>query len=542
MSVMKKEQALALLDGFLQTPPEIVKQMKNGLKQYLIVDRKKKTCYCTFCEKSGKIPKNLVAAHREQNYCPKCKNAVTVIENSHNFNGNVIESEANCVVFLNNPDNDNLYISCYNLTLYFSKAELRPRIQIDETQRYIFTEKSAVRYGKNKMWTRVESRFGYIYDYTWSDWKVRTKVTEPVFRNQSYGRMYESVYNLINTAAINNTCMRYCALDMISDRISPMSYLIYYRKHPGIERFVKIGMHDIVESAVSPFQSVEINYKETEPHKMLGLSREMLNAVRSGLVDLKSMKALGKHFPSVSVSKLVEYHTIIRNQYGSLDRACELTHITTEQLLKYLIRQRNKYGEHICVSYYKDYLDICREIGYDLTDSVVLFPRNITAAHDRAVSARAAILAEKERQKNIERTKRMQKLQNERKSLEFEFGDYIAILPNSCEEIVREGAVLSHCVGGYAERHADGKLTIVFLRKKNNVEKPYYTIEISANGYMIIQCCGYKNNVVSCGGEEKPKAIVEFEQAYQKYLNKLWIKAQKKQRRVQCTQEIQIGA
>ncbi len=536
---MKKEQALALLDGFPQTPPKIIKQMKNGLKQYLII--KESTCYCTFCEQSGKIPKHF-GAHREQNYCPKCGNAATVIDISHGFTGNVIESEANCVVFLSKPNDENLYISCYNLTLYFSKGELLPRIQIDETQRYVFAEKTAVRYGRDKIWKRVMLQFGYTYNFTLSDWKVRSRVTEPVFRNQSFGRMYEPAYSLINTAAINSTCMRYCALDMISDSISPMSYLMYYRKHPGIERFVKIGMHDIVKKALSRYENIEINYKETEPHKMLGLSREIFRAVRSGQIDLWSLQTIAQHFPLASVSRLVEYHAIIRNQYSTLDRICKLTHTAPEQLLKYLIRQRKRYGEHICISYYDDYLHICREMGYDLTDNVVLFPRDITVAHDRVVSARTAILAEKERQKNIERTKRMQKLQKERKVLEFGFGDYIAILPKSCAEIVQEGAALRHCVAGYAERHAEGKLTIMFLRRVDEPDKPYYTIEISAHGYKIIQCRGYKNNVVINGGKNKPKAIKDFEQAYQAYLNRLWIKSQKKQSRVKNTQEIQIGA
>lgn len=537
---MKKEQALALLDGFLQTPPEIIKQMKNRLKQYLIINRKENTCYCTYCEKSGKIPWHF-GAHREQNYCPKCGSSVTVIENSHNFSGSVIESEANCVVFLSKPDNENLYISCYNLTLYFVKAELRPKIEIDETQRYIFTEKSVVRYGRDKLWEREAVLPGCYRYYTWSDWKVRTQVTEPVFRNQSFGRMYEPVYSLINTAAINSTCMRYCALDMIPDRISPMSYLIYYQKHKGIERFVKIGMYDIVEKALS-YNTLEINYKETEPHKMLGLSREMFRAVRSGLIgNLQSMQTLTQRFPLASVGKLVEYHAIIRNRYSTLDSVCKLTNTEPKQLLKYLIRQRNKYGEHICIGYYDDYLSICRELGYDFTDSAVLFPRDITAAHDRVVSARAAILAESKRQKNDEWTRKMQKLQKKRKTLEFSFGDFIAMLPNSCEEIVREGAVLSHCVGGYAERHAEGKLTIMFLRKKDDIDTPYYTIEVST-GYKIIQCQGYKNNVVGNGGEPKPQAIKDFEEAYQAYLDKQYIKAQKQQSRVKNTQEIQIGA
>lgn len=535
---MKKEQALALLDGFPQTPPEIVKQMKNRLKRYLIIDHKESTCYCTYCEKSGKIPKSLAIAHREQNYCPKCGTEVTVIENSHNFSGNVIESEANCVVCLNKPNDENLYISCYNLTLYFTKAELRPKIKIDETQRYIFTAKSAVRYGRDKLWESIALR----YTYTWSDWKVRTQVTEPVFRNQSFGGMYEPAYSLINTAAINNTCMRYCALDMISDRISPMSYLIYYQKHKGIERFVKIGMHGIVEKALSPYSTIEINYKETEPHKMLGLSREMFRAMRSGQIDLRSIKSLSGHFPNLSVDKYAIYHAIIQNQYGMLGRVCRSTKTPSEQLLKYLIRQRNKYGDHISISYYDDYISICREIGYNLTDSVVLFPRDITAAHDRVVSARAAIIAEKERRKNIERDKQLQALQKQRKALEFCFGDYIAILPQSCAEIVQEGAALRHCVAGYAERHAEGKLTIMFLRRANELDKPYYTIEISANAYKIIQCRGYRNNVELSGGEPKPQEIKDFELAYQEYLNRLWIKSQKKQSRVKNTQEIQIGA
>lgn len=540
---MKKEQALALLDDFPRTPPEIVKQMKNRLKQYLIVDHKKNTCYCTYCEKSGKIPKYYYVAHREKKSCPKCGAEVTVIENCHNFCGSVIESEANCVVCLNNPDNDNLYISCYNLTLYFARAEPRPRIKIEETQRYIFTEKSAVRYGRDKVWEQEMVLPGcYRYVYTWSDWQVRTKLTEPVFRHQSFGRMYEPDYCVINTAAISNTCMRYCALDMISDRISPIKYLIYYRKHPGIERFVKLGMHDIVKKALSPYNNIEINYKETEPHKMLGISREMFGLVRGG-IDLQSVKSLSEHFHDLSADKYPIYHAIIRNQYGTLDSVCNLTHTVPEQPLKYLIRQRAKCGEHIDIGYYSDYINICRGIGYNLTDSVVLYPKDLTAAHDRVVSARAAIRAEKERQKNIERDKQLQALQKQRKALEYCFGGYVAILPKSCEEIVQEGAALRHCVAGYAERHAAGALTIMFLRRANELDKPYYTMEISLK-YQIIQCRGYRNNVELSGGSPKPQAIKDFEEAYQAYLDKLRVKAQKQKRRVQNTQEIilQTGA
>lgn len=65
-----------------------------------------------------------------------------------------------------------------------------------------------------------------------------------------------------------------------------------------------------------------------------------------------------------------------------------------------------------------------------------------------------------------------------RKTLEFEDKDYLIRLPVDKNEIVKEGMELHHCVGGYAERHETGDTTIMFLRKKSEPDKPFYTIEV----------------------------------------------------------------
>lgn len=36
----------------------------------------------------------------------------------------------------------------------------------------------------------------------------------------------------------------------------------------------------------------------------------------------------------------------------------------------------------------------------------------------------------------------------------------------------------------------------------------------------IVQCRGYRNNVVQNGGEDKPQEIKDFEQKYQRYLDR----------------------
>ena len=69
------------------------------------------------------------------------------------------------------------------------------------------------------------------------------------------------------------------------------------------------------------------------------------------------------------------------------------------------------------------------------------------------------------------------------------------------EEIRAEGKWLHHCVGGYAGRHIEGKLTICFMRSVTDPGTPYVTIEMQ--GDKIIQAHGYKNDV----GKEGPRTV-----------------------------------
>jgi hypothetical protein len=104
-----------------------------------------------------------------------------------------------------------------------------------------------------------------------------------------------------------------------------------------------------------------------------------------------------------------------------------------------------------------------------------------------------------------------------RRILEYAEDELFVRQPKSIEEIVHEGKVLSHCVGGYADRHAKGQTHILFLRRRSEPDKPYYTIEVSVSG-KISQCYGYRNN---SAGNFKPAEISEFEKRYQQYLTEV---------------------
>lgn len=73
-------------------------------------------------------------------------------------------------------------------------------------------------------------------------------------------------------------------------------------------------------------------------------------------------------------------------------------------------------------------------------------------------------------------------------------GDTLSIvIPSNKEDIANEGKELFHCVGSYIPDVAKGNTFIVFLRKNDKINKPYYTIEIIKNE--IIQIRGYGNKV-----------------------------------------------
>lgn len=513
---MNKEKAIALLDKFPQLSPQVEKEMRNLLKQYLIIEENGKT-YCTYCEQSFNIVE--LPKHRSEVFCPVCAEPVECIRNYHNFCGSIVEDTANAVVIMSSSDDDNLYIRCYTLRVFFKSRELYPDILPIEVQRYVFTDKQCVRYGRGKKSVPHTTKSGYTYwtnEYT-DKWAVRTKFSEPIFNN-SRG------YSIVNSEAIRDTCMRYSVFEEY-DGNYPISYLKFYQKHHGAERLIKCGLGSYVNNAMSGGGYGDaINWSENEVHKMLGVTADVCRRIRNGDITLERYNTARECFPEVPLDTLIKYSNVIGHCYGSLDRACNVIKSDKKDLCKYLSKQG------VNINDYNDYLRVCKKLKYDFSDRSVAFPKCFKAAHDRVYLIQHELEREQRAQKQREQQIVFQNRMKSRKELEYASGDLFIRQPQSIQEIVDEGRILSHCVGGYTERHANGKLHIMFLRKVSDPDTPYYTVEVSASG-KIVQCRGYKNNWESNGGKPKPQKIVEFEKEYQQYLDGIFAKKKKKERR-----------
>lgn len=117
-----------------------------------------------------------------------------------------------------------------------------------------------------------------------------------------------------------------------------------------------------------------------------------------------------------------------------------------------------------------------------------LWPRRLIAAHDR-LAAMTRNADDAALQDGFDRISRLCS------GLLWTDGDLCVTLPASNSELVHEGEVLRHCVGGYGTSHVAGSAVIFFVRHCRRPERPYYTLSIDLTGKKPkrVQLHGYGN-------------------------------------------------
>lgn len=135
---------------------------------------------------------------------------------------------------------------------------------------------------------------------------------------------------------------------------------------------------------------------------------------------------------------------------------------------------------------YHDYLRFCRDLGYDMADRSILFPKDLKKAHDREMVRVKTLAKQKENEAIAKR------YQRDLTRYGFHAACFLIRPPVDAEEIIREGAKLHHCVGSYIDKVAKGETTILLVRRKDKPEAPYFTAEWQAG--RLVQIRGDHNN------------------------------------------------
>lgn len=101
-----------------------------------------------------------------------------------------------------------------------------------------------------------------------------------------------------------------------------------------------------------------------------------------------------------------------------------------------------------------------------------------------------------------------------RTALAFETDEYVVVIPETADEIINEGKNQHNCVGSYVPDVIKEYCNIVFVRKKNELDKSYITVEISRDGRIGQYLRSY--NHPANGADH------DFRRAYQQHLSTHW--------------------
>lgn len=375
-----------------------------------------------------------------------------------------------------------------------------------ERQRYVFARDGSVRYGSDNG----------------INWSVRNDFREPVFCKCCMGYNYDNSYSVLNIKAIDKSDMRYSQYQHYHGNML-ICYLHAYCKHPNLEYLMKQG-YDVTSVRYTGWWgyqekfllSQRVNWKSNDLLKMLGLNKTEFKALKGSEHLWEQYLDYREEYPKLRPEDLLNIAKVFKNEHGTLERLVRITGLTPQRVARYIHEQKMTPLD------YSDYLEQCETLEYNIHDTMIALPHDFWTMHNRLTQI---INYEHDELVLQNFTKRLA----ERVCLEFSADGLLVRQPHGLKEIEDEGRILSHCVGGYAERHAMGKLSIMFLRKVSEPDKPYYTVEVNQYGG-IVQCRGYRNDVVSNGGEDKPQEIKDFEQKYQRYLDRVFAEKRKERK------------
>lgn len=123
---------------------------------------------------------------------------------------------------------------------------------------------------------------------------------------------------------------------------------------------------------------------------------------------------------------------------------------------------------------YADYIGECLELGMDLDDRRVLWPKDLGAAHrqtgERLQLKKDAVMEAMydDRRESME----------EKYDCESQRAGLCIVVPETLEDLIREGEQQHNCVGGYMRRVAEGETDVVFLRRIRERDRSYITVEV----------------------------------------------------------------
>lgn len=307
-------------------------------------------------------------------------------------------------------------------------------------------------------------------------------------------------------------------LEMASagEKFNVNAAIIFSEVRPWMEYIAKAGLTHLASDITNEYRYVDTPKSiDEKARKMKDLLRldgnryQRLKRLKGGDIVLKWLQYEQKSGKKIDTETLIYLEKVkvhpeaceeILAAAGSVNRMAHYMQKQTVPPRKMLVT-------------WVDYIRMAREEGMNEHDDIVRFPKDLRARHDELVQIRT--------ERNIQDRIRMQKEKYSKldeqiqeripdiRHLFYEDDMYMIVPAAACIELEEEGRALHHCVGAstrYMEKMAQGTSWICFVRKKEELQKPWYTIEIDLQSGEILQAYTEYDRKT---GYEKIKKIIE---------------------------------
>lgn len=345
-------------------------------------------------------------------------------------------------------------------------------------------------------WHQWQRRKGRIYDFT-----AVCKISQLIpFADELVAR----------TDADKSGFEDYCRGAREKDGFLPCSYLQLWCRFPQAENLVRTGNARFVTGLILASQVRSGNYwtayecfapnntkayadwKKAKPHEILHLDKdeyrmlsgrafESFNYYQSIKDDygIRLTTELLNKAEAVGVMKCREI-TKDKKHYGRT--------ASPVRVINYLYRQKQAVAGTARSFYPSDLLDHWRMLHeyYKELPVSMMFPADFFGHHERI----SRLIAERD---DPELSEKIARVTEQARRFAWEDAETgLLITPARCaEDLKEEGKALVLCVAGYASQVSRGETTIFFIRRIEEPDKPFFTLEYKND--RVIQNRGYKN-------------------------------------------------
>lgn len=274
----------------------------------------------------------------------------------------------------------------------------------------------------------------------------------------------------------------------------PEKYLAVWKRLPQMEQIWKAGLPRLAAECFRFCDNVrKLVLHPDEPGliRALGLDAQKFRRLRQldgdteTLAWLQLEKKTGQRIPDEML------HWFQKERISAKDLLFIADRMSLVQIKNYLQRQK-QYFDGSCrqaLTTWQDYLAMAERLHYDTSDEIVYRVRKLRQRHDELVLQSEAGSLEEQAEKMAAKYPHVNAICMElQKKYAYTDEEYTVIAPQNIFEIIKEGRMLHHCVGndGAGERYYDRmerrESFIMFLRRTDEPEDPYYTLEIEPDG------------------------------------------------------------